>query len=413
MSTSARSPWVILVAACVVLMVSTGLRNSFGVFFKSVADEFGWERATLSLVVSLNMLVFGFSQPLVGRLVDRWGPRRVLALGALVLGGGFGAASLTRNLLETYLAYGVVAGLGFGATAITVASALITRWFDRNRGLALGIAAAGLSAGQIVVVPLSTGLLGRVGWREGFLVMGLGTAVLLTLVVLPMVQDQPAAAPVPTAGRGRALARHEGAPGAAMRTLPFWQLTAAFFGCGFAITLLSTHFIPFATDVGLSRSEGGRLFGAMGAMSIVGSLTTGWISDRLGRRWLLASVYLLRSLVLLLLVRAQTVTDLWVFAVVFGFTWAAPFPLTSAFIGDLWGKNAIATIFGTMFFIHLVGDAAGAYVGGLVFDRAASYTPVFAVAAVMAMLGGLSVLSIRAGMSEPAIVSREAAAAGR
>jgi predicted MFS family arabinose efflux permease len=197
---------------------------------------------------------------------------------------------------------------------------------------------------------------------------------------------------------------------AAMRTLPFWQLVLGFFSCGFAITLISTHFIPFATDFGLSRPVSGQLFGLMGAMSILGSLGTGWISDRVGRRLPLAGVYLLRAASLLLLSMAQTATDFWIFAVLFGLCWAAPFPLTSAFTGDLWGKRAMATIFGMMFFIHLIGDALGAYIGGLVFDLTSSYTPVLTLAALMATLGGVSVLSIRwRPKQEVAFVTTQAA----
>lgn len=387
-------PWGVLAAACFILLVSMGWRYSFGVFFKAVAGEFGWDRTTLSLIVALNMLVFGLSQPVVGHLVDRLGPRRVLAIGSVVLGLGLVAVSMSESFLGFVVSYGVLVGLGFGATTITVNSALISRWFDRNRGLALGIAAAGVSAGQAVVVPLATAVLVAHGWRQGFLVLGAITAVLLLLVIAVIVRDQPPAASVAPATTGQALARREVGPLAAMRTRSFWQLGGAFATCGFAITLTSTHFIPYATDAGLSPQLAGRLFALMGIMSIAGSLSTGWLSDRVGRRLPLAGVYLLRVLGFLLLSRAQTPADFLICVSLLGFCWAAPFPLTSAFTGDLWGKGAMATIFGTLFFLHLIGDALGAYAGGLLFDRTGSYTLVFSVAAALAGLAGVSVLSI-------------------
>lgn len=391
----ASSPWTMLAASCFILLVSMGWRYSFGVFFKSMAGEFGWDRATLSLVVALNMLVFGVSQPIVGQLVDRLGPRRMLAIGSVVLGLGLAAVSVSRSFFGIVVTYAILVGLGFGATTITVNSALISRWFDRNRGLALGIASAGVSAGQAVVVPLTTVVLIAWGWRQGFLVLGSLTAIVLTLVVGLVVRDQPPAGTITAAGPGQALARQSVRPLAAMRTAAFWQLGGAFLTCGFAISLMSTHFIPYATDVGLSREVAGRLFGFMGIVSILGSLSTGWLSDRVGRRLPLAGVYLARVVAFLLLSRARTPGDFWLPVILLGFCWAAPFPLTSAFTGDLWGKGAIATIFGTIFFLHLVGDALGAYVGGLLFDRTGSYALVFTLAAALAGLAGLSVLSIR------------------
>ena len=395
------SPWTILAASCFILLLSMGWRYSFGVFFKSMAGEFGWDRATLSLVVALNMLVFGLSQPLIGQLVDRFGPRRVLAIGSVVLGGGLAAVSMSQSFLGIVITYAILVGLGFGATTITVNSALISRWFDRNRGIALGIASAGVSAGQAIVIPLTTVVLVEWGWRQGFLILGSLTAIALTLVVALVVRDQPPAGTVTGAGPGQALARHDVRPLAAMRTAAFWQLGGAFLTCGFAISLMSTHFIPYATDAGLSREVAGRLFGLMGIMSILGSLSTGWLSDRVGRRLPLAGVYLVRVVAFMLLGRAQTLGDFWLPVILLGFCWAAPFPLTSAFTGDLWGKRAIATIFGTIFFLHLMGDALGAYVGGLLFDLTGSYTLVFTLAATLAGLAGLSVLSVRS-QPEPA-----------
>jgi len=394
-------PWTILAASCFILLLSMGWRYSFGVFFKSMAGEFGWDRATLSLVVALNMLVFGLSQPLVGQLVDRFGPRRVLGIGSVLLGTGLAAVSMSQSFFGILVTYAILVGLGFGATTITVNSALISRWFDRNRGLALGIASAGVSAGQAIVIPLTTVVLVGWGWRQGFLILGSLTAIALTLVVALVVRDQPPAGTVTAVGHGQALARHDVRPLAAMRTAAFWQLGGAFLTCGFAISLMSTHFIPYATDAGLSREVAGRLFGFMGVMSILGSLSTGWLSDRIGRRLPLAGVYLVRVVAFMLLGRAQTLGDFWLSVILLGFCWAAPFPLTSAFTGDLWGKKAIATIFGTIFFLHLVGDALGAYVGGLLFDRTGSYTLVFTLAATLAGLAGLSVLSVRS-QREPA-----------
>ncbi|MBI5627427.1 MAG: MFS transporter [Candidatus Rokubacteria bacterium] len=391
----APGPWTVLAASCFILLITMGWRYSFGVFFKSMAGEFGWDRATLSLVVAINMLVFGLSQPFVGQLADRLGPRRVLAICSIVLGTGLAAVSVSQTFLGIVVFYGIAVGLGFGATTITVNSALISRWFDRNRGLALGIASAGVSAGQAVFIPLTTTVLIASGWRQGFLMLGALTVILLLLVVGVVVRDQPPGGAATPAGRGQALARQDVRPLAAMRTAAFWQLGGAFLTCGFAISLMSTHFIPYATDVGLSPQLAGRLFGFMGVMSILGSLSAGWLSDQIGRRLPLASVYLLRVVAFLLLSRAQTPGDFWLCVTLFGLCWAAPFPLTSAFTGDLWGKGAIATIFGTIFFLHLLGDALGAYVGGLLFDRTGSYTLVFMLAAVLAGLAGLSVLSIR------------------
>jgi MFS family permease len=183
--------WIVLGAVTFVLLATSGVRSSFGVFIKPMESEFGWDRTSLSLVASLSLFLYGAVAPFVGRLADRWGPRGVLAVATVFLGVGALATSWIVTLWQLYLTAGIVTALGAGGAAMSVAASVATRWFDTRRGLVLGIAGGGLAAGQLLIVPLAMWLTVGWGWRWTFLLLGTGFLLLVVPLVLALVRNDP------------------------------------------------------------------------------------------------------------------------------------------------------------------------------------------------------------------------------
>jgi MFS family permease len=376
--------WVILGASFFVLFTTLSLRAGFGLFFKPIEAEFGWSRTALSLAVTINMLAFGVFQPVSGRLADRYGPRLVILTGVWLTALGLAVLSLVSELWQFYLGYGVLLGIGMSLVSFVPQSALISRWFVNRRQLALGIAFAGMSVGQFVMVPLTLFLILEATWRGAFLVLGVGLCLLLTPVMLALVRNAPGGSQ--SSERGVDLSASQ-----ALRTRPFWLLSSAFFICGISITMVAVHLPGHVNDLGLDQSLAAAMLGVMGVLSATGSLGSGLLSGRFSARTVLGVVYLCRAAAVVLLIRAASMLDLWIFAAVFGLSWLATVPLTSGLTATTYGRTAIATIFGFISSIHTLGDALGVFIAGYLHDLTGSYSLPFAfVAAMLLVAGGLS-----------------------
>jgi MFS family permease len=376
--------WVILGASFFVLFTTLSLRAGFGLFFKPIEAEFGWSRTALSLAVTINMLAFGIFQPVSGRLADRYGPKLVILAGVWLTTFGFAVLSLVTELWQFYLGYGVLLGIGLSLVSFVPQSALISRWFVARRQLALGIAFAGMSVGQFVMVPLTLFLILQASWRGAFLALGLGLCAVLTPLILSLVRNAPAGSQ--DSGQTIDLSASQ-----ALRTRPFWLLGGAFFICGASITMISVHLPGHVNDLGLDQSLAAAMLGVMGVLSATGSLGSGLVASRVPAKTVLGATYLCRAAAILLLVRASSMLDLWVFAAVFGLSWLATVPLTSGLTAATYGRTAIATIFGFISSIHTVGDALGVFIAGYLHDLTGSYTLPFSfVVGMLVVAGALS-----------------------
>jgi sugar phosphate permease len=331
--------WIVLGGVTLILLASSGVRASFGIFIKPLEAEFGWSRVALSSVASLSLLLYGALGPFVGRVADRWGPRGVLIAACLLLGAGTIATSAISSLWHLYLSAGLITAIGAGGAAISVAASIAARWFDRHRGLVLGIAGAGMAAGQLLIVPALMAVTVTWGWRVSFL--GLGVAflsVVLPLTVL-VIRNDPrdvglapyGAAPGETAATAEQRAGQRTGVAAAARTLPFWLLAGSFWVCGYTTTgLVLTHLVPHAAEHGFHASLAAQALGVMGALNIVGTIGSGWICDRFGPRGPLAAYYLLRGISLVFLPFVGTALGLFGFAAIFGLNYISTVPATTA-----------------------------------------------------------------------------------
>jgi len=388
------------------MMAGSGLRSVFGVYIRPMEAEFGWGRGALSGAAAISLLLLGAAGPVVGRLADRWGPRRVVGVSLLLLGAGAIGASYVQTLWHVYLTTGLLMALGAGGLALTTGSTIAARWFEARRGVAIGIAAGGMSAGQLVVIPLATALTLWLGWRGSFLWLGLGLLFTVLPIALWLVRDDPAdeglrpygaTGPVQTAAQAAAVQKAQRVSVADAILVPqFWLLLATFFVCGYTSNgMVLTHFMPHALEHNFSEFQASSALGVMGAMNVLGTVGSGWICDRFGRRGPLAFYYFVRGLSLLFLLYVWNVPSLHLWAAIFGLNYISTVPPTTTLTANIFGRYSVGELSGWIFFSHQVGAALGAAIAGWIYEWTGAYSIAFVSAALMGFLAAGLALAIR------------------
>ena len=400
--------WVIVVTTFLIALVTIGGRSAFGVFVVPMSEEFGWSRSIISLAATIGFLVNGLSQPVVGRLFDTFGGRKVILASLATFGFTTMFLAMTFHILFLIAVFGVLMSIAWSGASLTTTSALLSRWFQRKRATVLSLSTAGASAGGLLLVPLAMVVLQRTDWRLTWVVLG----ALVLVVALPLafifLQDDPTDLGLlpdgdqpSTDDRQRNPARAVAGPlesnswHAALRSWPFWQLAGAYGVCGFTTAILTTHFIPYAIDRGIAPSTAASAFGVMNGLNVVGVIVMGMLADRCGRKNLLALVYAGRGGAYALLLLAPDPRGLWGFAAIAGFSYWATAPLTTSLTADVYGLRTLGILSGVTFLIHQVGGAASIQFAGLMRDLAGSYTLPYTVAGVLLLPAALSAFSIR------------------
>jgi len=394
--------WILLAAVVFVVLAGSGIRAVFGVFIKPIEAEFGWTRQQLSGAAALSLFVLGAVGPAVGWLADIWGPRRVMLLAAATLGVGTILASFVAHLWQLYASAGVLMAGRAGGLSMATISTIAARWFVARRGLILGILGGAMSAGQMLVVPLSMIIIHLYGWRSSFLWLGNGVLLVALPLILAFVRDDPKDMGLEPYGKGTPAGKVFGGAtderrvpvSEAMGIPAFWLLAITFFVCGYTSNgLVLTHLIPHAAEHGFSEMHAAQALGLMGAMNIVGTVLSGWICDRYGRKGPLAFYYGVRGLSLIFLLYVWNVPSLHIFAAIFGLNYISTVPPTTTMTANIFGRLSVGALSGWIFFSHQVGSAIGAWAGGAIFDVTGSYSWAFLSAAVMAFVAaGLSLL---------------------
>jgi MFS family permease len=394
--------WIMLVAVVFVMLAGSGIRAVFGVFIKPIEAEFGWSRAQLSGAAALSLFVLGAVGPMVGWLADVWGPRRVMLLATAILGAGTVLSSFVGHLWQFYISAGLLMAMGAGGLGMATSSTVAARWFVARRGLILGILGGAMSAGQMLIVPMAMVIIRLYGWRASFLWLGVGVLVLALPLILAFVRDDPADKGLKPYGAGTAAGAAFGGVkderrvpvSEAMGVPAFWLLALTFFVCGYTSNgLVLTHLVPHAAEHGFSEMHAAQALGLMGAMNIVGTVASGWICDRFGRKGPLAFYYGVRGLSLIFLLYVWNVPSLHVFAAIFGLNYISTVPPTTTLTANIFGRLSVGALSGWIFFSHQVGSAIGAWAGGAIFDVTGSYSWAFLSAAVLAFIAsGLSLL---------------------
>jgi MFS family permease len=392
----------------IIALVTVGTRNAFGVFVVPMSAEFGWNRATISFAASLGSLVNGLSQPVLGRFVDAYGARRVMLVSLAIFGVGTILLYATFNLMFFVLLFGILLPIASGGASLTTTNAMLSRWFHRQRAMVLSLNTAGASVGALLLVPLAMLLLHLTDWRVTWAVLGVVIVVLTLPLGFVFLRDDPSSMGLlpdgdPLSTAGDPASATSAAPGPletdswhlACRSAPFWQITSAYFICGFTTAILNTHFVPYALDQGFSPATAASAFGVLSGLNVFGVLVVGILADRVGRKDLLAWVYAARGCAYALLLLAPGAWSLWSFAVVLGVSYWASAPLTASLTADVYGLKALGTLSGMSFLAHQIGGAASIQFAGVMRDLTGSYTVPFAVAGLLLLPAALAAFAIR------------------
>jgi MFS family permease len=394
--------WWVVLAFSVMVFLSSGLRFTVGPFLKPVVTDLGLDRGSFSLVVSLSLFLFGAFMPLVGRLVDRFGSRLVVCGGSLVLAGALVATGHSTNLWHLFLFYGILVALGLSATGQVVASAIIARWFATRRGTAVSVLSGASAAGMTFLVPLVMSLILAYGWRRTYELLGLFVLLLILPLGLWVVRDRPEAMGLLPDGESPSREAEKDVTesvertrlAAAIQNRSFWQLTGGLFACGFSMTLLSAHGVPMLTDHGFHPMVAASALGFLGGAAMIGSVVLGLLSDRFGRRSMLALVYVLRVLAFTMLFFVRDSVTLTAVAAIGGFGMSGSMAMTAALTGDLFGRFSVGSIMGMIFLSHQTGAALGSWLGGFLFDLSGGYGLAFAVACSLLLVGATLSITI-------------------
>ena len=400
--------WYILAACFFLLFFQAGARFSFGLLFKPMMTQLGWDRTSISLVFFLNMIFFALSLGIAGKLYDRWGPKWVILVSTLFLSLGYGSISFINTLWEFHLYYGIFAAIGMGGASVPLIAALMSKWFENNRGLVISLALSGNCVGQFVLVPIFSDLIIEFGWRISCIIIAVSLFVVNTLLALFVIKDEPQNLDLNyfdnqnPAGTQRISGATVSPPSTrdlnlkeAMKTAPFWLYLMVMFICGSGDFLVTAHLVPMVTDFNISPSIAADMLAWFGLLSMGGILVAGPVSDRIGNKIPIALSFVLRLILFILILSHQNLYTFYIFAVMFGFTFLITAPLTTTLVGKLYGFSHIGLISGFITMIHHMAGGLWAYVGGWSFDMTGSYRWSFIVSAVMAGIALIGTLMIR------------------
>ena len=393
----------VLLAGCVILMLSFAIRASFGVFQIPIATEFGWPRAEFSLAIATQNLAWGIGQPMFGAIAERFGDRKAIISGAVLYAVGlvlssYATAPGQHQLLNILIGFGI-AGTGFGVVLAVVGRATSAE----NRSMALGIATAAGSAGQVFGAPLAEILLQSYPWQTVFVIFAV--VVLASLVALPFLSTgKPATKAELEESLGTVLVR-------AFKDPSYTLIFLGFFSCGYQLAFITAHFPAFITDFCGAIDSNSMLAGlgikttsALGAVSIsviglfniMGTLTAGWLGKRYTKKYLLAAVYTGRTIAAAAFILLPiTPASVLIFSAVMGALWLATVPLTSGLVAHIYGIRYMGTLYGFIFLSHQIGGFLGVWLGGKMFDITGNYTMVWWIGVGVGAFSAIVHLPIR------------------
>ncbi len=363
-----RHPIFILACGTLVLMISFGVRQSFGIFMEPISAGLGWGRQTFSFALALQSLIIGLAVPFAGGVADRWGGGRVIVVGGLLYVLGLLLMSQARDPATMILSASFLIGLGVSATGFPIIFAVISRAVsERRRSLFLGIATAGGTGGQLVLVPGSEVLIGAYGWVSSIIILAAIAALIVVLSAGLVERRAPGAGDGPAQTIGAALREARG-------HRSYVLLTLGFFVCGFQVQFIAIHLPAYLTDSGLTAAVGAAAIALIGLFNMAGTAISGWLGGRYRKSKLLACIYVLRSLVILGFISAPiSEMGVYVFAAAMGMLWLSTVPLTSGLVAQMLGTRYMAMLYGIVFLSHQIGSFAGVMLGGTAYDLTGSY----------------------------------------
>ena len=401
--------WVIVGVTLITTVLTAAAMSTPGVLIVPLEQEFGWTDAQISSALALRLMLFGLFGPFAAAFMNRYGVRAVMVSAVILICAGFLLSLAMTSVWQLVLLWGIVVGIGTGLTAMVLAVTVATRWFNQSRGLVMGIFAASNATGQLLFLPLIAKLTAAYGWRMA-LVFVCCTLAIAGVIALMFMRDRPsdvglplygetAVTPPPASGVG--LVSLLLSPLVVLREVArapiFWVLFGTFFICGCSTNgLIQTHFITLCHDYGLPAVTAASVLAMMGIFDFIGTIGSGWLSDRFDPRWLLFWYYGLRGISLLYLPFTDfTFYGLSLFGVFYGLDWIATVPPTVKITADRFGREKAGIVFGWIFAGHQIGAASAAFGAGLIRTEYSTYLPAFFAAGALCLIAAVAIISVR------------------
>jgi sugar phosphate permease len=415
--------WVVAAVTFTVLMAAAGIRATPGVLIVPLEQALGWSRATISLAISINLLLYGLAGPFCAAIAQRFGIRRTMAGAMALLAAALALATHISRPWELVLVWGFLVGAGTGMTATVMGAVVVNRWFSRSRGAVLGALTAATATGQLVFLPILARLVERRGWHAPLWLMAAAAGLAVPLVLV-LIRERPADVGLLPFGATRAevLGPSAGPTSSAQvaldtlrrsaRSREFWLLAGTFFVCGASTNgLIGTHLIPACMDHGIPEVAAAGMLATMGIFDLVGTTASGWLSDRVDSRKLLFAYYGLRGLSLVLLPHALVDQQgLSVFTVFYGLDWIATVPPTVRLATDAFGRTDGPIVFGWVMAAHQVGAAMAALGAGSIRTVLGDYQLAFLSSGLLCLVAAMFSLAIGRGRAAvPSLVAEPGA----
>jgi predicted MFS family arabinose efflux permease len=400
--------WVVVGVTFLVMLATAGAMGASGVILEPLQREFGWANADISFALAVRLLLFGLMGPFAAAFINRFGVRAVVAFAVALITLGILGTMAMREVWHLLLFWGVVVGLGTGMTALVLGATVATRWFSARRGLAVGLLTASNATGQLVFLPLLAAVTQQWGWRVALALVVCLLAAALALA-LALLRDRPSdlglapfgeRAIVPAPAKAATIKALLASPLVALREASgsrvFWILATTFFVCGLSTNgLIQTHWIALCGDYGVGPVKAAGVLAAIGAFDLVGTILSGWLSDRFDNRWLLFFYYGLRGLSLIYLpYTAFSIVSLSLFGVFYGLDWVATVPPTVRLSASAFGAERANITFGWIFAAHQIGAACAAFGAGVARTNFSSYLPALYIAGAACLAASALIVTL-------------------
>ena len=400
--------WVIVALGLLGMAAWTGIRTTFAVFYASLLDEFGWSRGGAAGVQSVSYVIYLILAPLTGGLIDRFGPRRVILPGIVIMCGGLALCSYISDLFQFYFFFGGIVAIGVTSVSIAAYSPILAQWFEKKRGVAVGISVSGMGLGTFLLVPLTQYFIALWGWRTAFVALaGLFLVVLFPLMLiflrhkpaeLGLFPDGPVVGQLP---RKRSVevvdhvwAETDWTVKRIFKTGRYWALLTFAFLSITPVYLMVTHSVRFLVDKGIERMAAAFFLAMVGIVSLISRIFWGWLSDRIGREptFTLGAIVLSMAAWSLILINVTGIRDLaYLFSLLLGVGWGCTAPMFISVAADLFQGKRFGLIYGILEGVIGAGCAFGAWFGGFIYDKTQSYQLAFLLCAVFALASSVVV----------------------
>ncbi|MDY7042946.1 MFS transporter [Virgibacillus sp. M23] len=381
----------VILITFITLMGAFGLNLTAGQFFAPLNNTYGWDLTTLSLAVSLNMITWGIFQPIMGKWIDRFGPKSVIASSAALMGIAFLLSATITEVWQFFIYYGVFTAIGFAGCGSMANSVLVSRWFVKKRAKMLSRSSMGMNIGQLLLLPLTGYLIANTGFRSAFVVLGMIILVVVVPLVLFAVKNNPEdVGQLPDGDSTAIFSPPQSAKlSEALRSGQFWIASLGFASCGFTLYLVTMHLPNFAVDLGGDTSLGGQLLGIAAFASAVSMFVTGQLTRNFGKKNLLIMLYIIRLIAFIWLAISPGIWQLYVFSIVYGVSSMPIIPLVTGIIGDRFGKNAMGSILGFSWLLHQIFAALGVFLGGYLRAISGDYSYAFGMGGLILAIGAV------------------------